>query len=190
MSKIRLKFQLVRAAGALVVLMLLFALSGNANALSIITWQFENQVTVGPTDTNIEMWATATSDGIGGNANGIFITQFTAISLDPGTLIVPVGPYNLTLNSGSFGAGTFSAYGGSAKFLFGTLTLADSMAALGNHTSGFGFVEFEFSDAYEQVTIRGDNTFTVNVVPEPSTMLLLGSGLAGLGWYRRRRKAA
>ena len=26
--------------------------------------------------------------------------------------------------------------------------------------------------------------------PEPSTMLLLGSGLAGLGWYRRRRKAA
>jgi len=27
-------------------------------------------------------------------------------------------------------------------------------------------------------------------IPEPSTMLLLGSGLAGLGWYRRRRKAA
>jgi len=36
-------------------------------------------------------------------------------------------------------------------------------------------------------THQFDN-IVIRPIPEPSTMLLLGSGLAGLGWYRRRRK--
>jgi len=32
--------------------------------------------------------------------------------------------------------------------------------------------------------------FNFAPIPEPSTMLLLGFGLAGLGWFRRHRRVA
>jgi len=47
---------------------------------------------------------------------------------------------------------------------------------------------FEFDGA---IIPGGDNADgEIPPVPEPSTVLLLGSGVAGLAWYGRKRKKA
>jgi len=108
----------------LVAVVLLFALSGSANAVSI-SWEFNNTPqTVGPTDT-IGIMATVTSDGVG--SFPIFVTGFQAISINNGNLFDPDGPYTIALNSDPFDP-WFSAYGESAMFLFGTLTPVGGVA--------------------------------------------------------------
>ena len=44
------------------------------------------------------------------------------------------------------------------------------------------------SPSVQEFEIGGNGQFRLTVVPEPSTLLLLGSGLMGLGFYARRRK--
>ena len=188
MDKIWLKLQFGRAACTLVAVVLLFALSGSANATVIISWEFNNTPqTVGPTDT-IDMMATVTT-GSPGPGDPITIVSFDAlVSSAGGTLFGPSNPYTIDLpNTGTF-IPPIDIYGGTGTFLFGTLTPVGGVAPFGTFTSGLGDVLFTFSDAYVPLGTLSSNTFTINVVPEPSTMLLLGSGLAGLGFFKRRRK--
>ncbi|SHJ35425.1 PEP-CTERM protein-sorting domain-containing protein [Malonomonas rubra DSM 5091] len=87
----------------------------------------------------------------------------------------PGGPYSFDLSS----------------FLMeGTNTLSiivnDTNAGINGYTT-----EFVGSQQYSSFRFLANVNYSeVAPVPEPSTVLLLGSGLLGLGWYGRKRKKA
>jgi hypothetical protein len=67
-------------------------------------------------------------------------------------------------------------------FLSGPFTLGLTSADFaGNNTNVSGL-----SLGPSTGTIQGSGNLSFNVIPEPTTLVLLGSGMAALGWWRRR----
>ena len=104
----------------------------------------------------------------GGNQPAVAFMVDVSVSADPPPPRNGIGRHpsdNLSPQSGLFG-------------MTHTGSFADLLSDLrvGVHVIGY--------------TTDGSESFVSAPIPEPSTLLLLASGLAGLGFFRRRRKAA
>jgi hypothetical protein len=72
-------------------------------------------------------------------------------------------------------------------FLSGPITLGVNVANFnGVNTSLQGFSMGNFNSG--RIDGSGNLSLTSNVIPEPTTLLLVGSGLAALGWLRRKNQ--
>jgi hypothetical protein len=104
---------------------------------------------------------------------------------------------------GSFTA-TITAYGAGSTFLESFIESGDSTSNGDGSAIFLGVLDSTadiYSIQYSVVSVTGNNDFAINTlslldtngtpsVPEPSTMLLVASGLAGLAAFRKRYRAA
>ncbi|GAB4130755.1 MAG: hypothetical protein Kow00104_16350 [Rhodothalassiaceae bacterium] len=107
----------------------------------------------------------------------------------PGTLFSFLSPLG-TVSApgiGSIGQGVFDAVGGLAMPNFDTNTIVDFLN---------GFADFSFTSSFQfqpqgnpDYPIAGTGELFGDSIPEPATLALVGAGLMGFGFARRRRAA-
>lgn len=146
---------------------------------------------------NFTASGTATPDGTGGiNAT------FSAFSLTLNTQTQPGGVITVVAQSSALVAGQAHIFG--PQLAQGDFHVVLRLNPVGGFLSGpfvLNLTNADFAGNNTQITgfslgaftggrIVGSGDLTLRAVPEPGSLLLLGSGMAGIAWYRRRHTRA
>jgi hypothetical protein len=164
----------------IVVVGLIFGVTGVAHALSLDVYAYENSLVLNPLDTGIDLFA--------GDLLTINVALDDLWSAGAGPRISNAdGLYNFpeyTYDGFSFRYGSLVGRIGAGDYFFVGTSYNATVAETGSLF--LMYWDSNYYDNFEYITAAITAEIGVNAIPEPGSSLLLGSGLLGLLIMKRK----